>query len=449
MRPGYREQEKDGAVALQQNPVSLGGVSCTHLKCRNRSDSESFGHTQTRSMHTLGSTRDPSKPFPRAGAQLTLDGVALHRTRLRSVSPSGDGPYRLSVFDPKSAAALWDVPLEQIREMADTLHVTLPAPIGDFFGALVFDFLGDASEEHPGPKITATPTTRLDQWARPYSAAELAVAIERELSSRGLDHCKFLEGDDFPTGSPDFALLFSLQEPLGTLATNFASIAPPLEDLLNTATKELLALARRNSIVTFFEFPSSVRTACQQYLVYFVQFLSDLGIEADAELKEDAQRVLFSVTPRDGADALDRIRTALGAYLSLPESDAVHTGIVHNGDIAMLQLDANVMHLKSQLALANAVQQAQGATIESLQLSNFQYRQLLLTQQPTPPTELKGLIPSSSEMTSGADEVQANDDEEFFDGTIAVSKLKLRNVTIDVPRILRGLTRRIRGQSPT
>lgn len=395
-------------------------------------------------MQSLGFAYPTDKRTARLGVPLTLDGVALRGARVRSVSQSDAGPFRLFVRDPKATTALWDIPLSEMRGLVDAATVTLPTSIGDFFGALRFDFVGDDIEGLTGPTISALPTLRLDQWARPYSAAELAVAIEREVEERRINNCIYVEGDDFPSESPDFSLLFALGEPPGTIATTVGRIAPILEDILNTTTRALLALARRDSIVTFFEFPSAVRTACQQYLVYFVQFLSDLGIEADAELKEDAQRVLFSVTPRDGADALSRIRSALDAYLSLPESDVVHTSVVQSADIAIQQLEANVLHLKSQLQLASAIQLAQGAAMESLQLSNFQYRQLLLSSGSDSAAAHLALRSGDEEVT-GLVKTEQNQ-EAYFDGTISVSPLKLRNVTIDVPRILRELKRRIRGQ---
>jgi hypothetical protein len=75
-------------------------------------------------------------------------------------------------------------------------------------------------------------------------------------------------------------------------------------------------------------FPPAIRTACEQYLLYFVQFLEDLGVSATAEIKEDAKRVLFSVTPTDGCAALQQIREALEVYLKLPEMPEFGTAVV-------------------------------------------------------------------------------------------------------------------------
>jgi CheY-like chemotaxis protein len=72
-----------------------------------------------------------------------------------------------------------------------------------------------------------------------------------------------------------------------------------------------------------FDFPESVSTPCKQYLLYFVDFLRDIGIEATANFREEAGQVLFAVTPKDKDEALDNIREALEAYLDLPTRQVV------------------------------------------------------------------------------------------------------------------------------
>ena len=74
------------------------------------------------------------------------------------------------------------------------------------------------------------------------------------------------------------------------------------------------------SLATYFSFPEEVKSACEQYLLYFGEFLRDGGINASVEIKEEADRVLFSVTPRDSREALGRIRQILDSTLNfLPQ----------------------------------------------------------------------------------------------------------------------------------
>jgi hypothetical protein len=68
-------------------------------------------------------------------------------------------------------------------------------------------------------------------------------------------------------------------------------------------------------ITVWYQFPNEIRTVCNQYLMYFAQFLEDLGISAETSLKEQANQVLFTVTPKDKKQALDEIYKALAIYI--------------------------------------------------------------------------------------------------------------------------------------
>src|SRR5688500_5103489 len=64
--------------------------------------------------------------------------------------------------------------------------------------------------------------------------------------------------------------------------------------LLEHAREVLSEEVQRDTLVTLFRFPPAVRAACEQYLVYFGQFLEDLGIRATTDLRHrEAGDVLF------------------------------------------------------------------------------------------------------------------------------------------------------------
>lgn len=122
----------------------------------------------------------------------------------------------------------------------------------------------------------------------------------------------------------------------------------------------------RESVKVVFDLPEEVKTYCEQYLVYFVQFLKDLGVEATSELKHQAGKVLFSVIPTDKNEALDKIRAALEVYLVLPSGKLIQSG---DDPIEINRLTANIHHLHGQLAIHKAVLQAKDATIQAQQIS--------------------------------------------------------------------------------
>jgi hypothetical protein len=368
--------------------------------------------------------------------RLAVNGRVIKGAR---VSSSSRGKYlRLFAFGhgDRAAEVVANLPIDRLAGLFAEVSLPISPPIAEFFGRLTLGWREESTQLPlwEGAGVTFWPTIRLRDWARPYSIAELSEAIREELRVRGgvaefraIDRPHTLAGVDFGVAFP-----FSTEAVTPQAYVN--AHCAFLTEVLEASVDQLLRSARRDSLVTFFEFPKSIRTACQQYLIYFVQFLADLGIQADAELKEDAHRILFSVTPRDGAEGLARVQEALQAFLGLPGSAAVKDLVVGAPDIAHHHLASQVAHLEAQLSLARAVDQARSATIESLQLSNYQYRQMLLETAESPRTpECVPLIESAPGEAER---------EEFLGGTVAVTPYKAKGVEINLPRIIQALRRR-------
>jgi hypothetical protein len=255
-----------------------------------------------------------------------------------------------------------------------------------------------------------------DHWARPYSLAEYAEAFQNAVNNLALPGIRYFEEDEIISNGVGIRCRVVSGNPvvndeLDRLGGMLKNVQAKTEELLLTTT-------RKNAVTTFFRFPAAVRTACEQYLIYFVQFLEDLGIKAETEIKEDARRVLFSVTPQDGPGALEKVRQALEVYLRLPSTPNFGTAAGQYPDLAVQQLHANVLHLQSQLMLAKVSLQAQDATIEVLRLSNYQYRQLISSEE-KPKAQTEALIGD----------------------TVHVTKIEGKGLKIDLPLILKRLKR--------
>ena len=107
------------------------------------------------------------------------------------------------------------------------------------------------------------------------------------------------------------------------------------------------------SVRVEFTFPEPIKTACEQYLVYFGEFLRDAGVEVTTEFAEKAGTVLFSVTPTDPTIALETVRKALGIYLSLPQNAVARTSAT--APLPERKLEANIDHLRHQLQLSTSL----------------------------------------------------------------------------------------------
>ncbi len=97
-----------------------------------------------------------------------------------------------------------------------------------------------------------------------------------------------------------------------------------------------------------FDFPAEIRTTCEQYLSYFVDFLREVGVSAVANIQHDeAGRTLFNIKPNNSKIALDTIREALEIYLELPTSPFADD--FYETDTRMLRLSSEIDRLKSKL----------------------------------------------------------------------------------------------------
>jgi DNA-binding response OmpR family regulator len=129
-----------------------------------------------------------------------------------------------------------------------------------------------------------------------------------------------------------------------------------------------------------FNFPEAVKIPCEQYLLYFIEFLKDIGIDATADLREDAGKVLFSVTPKDKDEALDNIREALEIYLRLPVNRNTTVVVSPETSIEVQKLSAQIHHLQGQLYLASAALQQKQLTIQQRDIT-IEHQQALIQQQ--------------------------------------------------------------------
>jgi hypothetical protein len=128
-----------------------------------------------------------------------------------------------------------------------------------------------------------------------------------------------------------------------------------------------------NSQTFKFSFPPEFSTACEQYLLYFHEFLAEVGIAATTDIGHKAGKVLFTVTPESPDEALEKIRQALSIYCHLPV--IANTSFDLSDGIAVRVMGAQILHLESQLMYVTAALECK--TIE-LQNRNAQLAMMLI-----------------------------------------------------------------------
>lgn len=230
---------------------------------------------------------------------------------------------------------------------------------------------------------------------------------------------------DDVTDGLGFVAKFSFLPPELLLTNGIAQSSNALRGFHEEVERALASRLRNDSVAMSFDFPEEVKVPCEQYLLYFVQFLRDLGVGATSELKHEAGQVLFTVTPTDTRQALDKIRTALEIYMRLPSSPVSNLSGA-DSEVAIQRLVANIYHLKSQLALSQAMLQAKDATIQAHQLTISNQQRLLNGEI---------IIESLRDVTPQPGE----DKEELLGGMFAITKYEGKGFELNLPEIFRRL----------
>jgi predicted transcriptional regulator len=184
------------------------------------------------------------------------------------------------------------------------------------------------------------------------------------------------------------------------------------------------------SVQLSFDFPKEVRVACEQYLLYFGQFLSDLGVHADTAITHEAGKVLFTVTPTDRETALEKIREALHTYLQLPSQPLSDS---EGESFEILNLRAEIYQLHSKLSLAAAKLETKDATIEAKQ-QTIEVLRLLKTGQIV---AAPGKVIESTEFESIP--TPSDDLEPVIEGYISATTIEKYGVKLHLPAIIRRL----------
>tara|TARA_B110000211_G_scaffold222699_1_gene271684 strand:+ start:564 stop:1679 length:1116 start_codon:yes stop_codon:yes gene_type:complete len=131
-----------------------------------------------------------------------------------------------------------------------------------------------------------------------------------------------------------------------------------LDESLKLAEERVLVGGVSQKVVAKFSFDKNAEQACSTYLMYFIEFLRDLGINAESSFNKDNGDVIFSIIPKDKDTALLQISEALSFYMKLPNSSFNDMPDNNYDPIAELKLEklrSEIERLKSSLRINEAL----------------------------------------------------------------------------------------------
>ncbi len=159
----------------------------------------------------------------------------------------------------------------------------------------------------------------------------------------------------------------------GTILDGF--IFNTIPDDLKGKYKDTLVVSNvivdEEGVKASFEFPEHLRTACEQYLQYFGEFLNDFGTSAEIAVRRKGQETLFSAIPENKETALEKVQEALAIYLSVPAASEADLNQLEvqtpEQQMAINRLQVQRSFLESQISLKNTELQAKNAELQAQQ----------------------------------------------------------------------------------
>jgi hypothetical protein len=365
-------------------------------------------------------------------SSLFINSVLIEGVRV-GVSVYKTGEARSFIINTDSYEISLQIGSHSLSEMPPMSRMTLQYKIdwsNIVNSQLKFADLGD--KEHSSVTFTFG-TERLPNWQREYTFSQYALEFASTIEAADeimVEYRLFREDPWMKEEAEDSQLIrgFSVKFPIFSRQSSLTNIinrcSSILRDLNNDVERSCASRVARDYVAISFDFPEEVRVPCEQYLLYFSQFLRDLGVEAGTTLTHEAGQVLFTVTPNDKQQALDKIRTALEVYLHLPSNPISDTT---TADIAIQKLEINVLRLRTDLKLAAAELQAKNATIQAQQLM-IEIQKALLSGEI--------IFDSLKDVTP-----KPEDKENLLGGVLALTTYKDKGIEVNLAELYRKLRR--------
>jgi hypothetical protein len=265
------------------------------------------------------------EPQPSSKGFLILNGQLIEAAPVdRYKNRDGSERHTVHVYDTGASALLMQCRLAEFSEQVDALTLPLTEAPSEYFNETEIVFRDyDGIETLRLDFVFYTDT---ELWAKSWSITDFASTLRTVVEDQGIPGLSYNQPGEYVL-DPGFSLSVGLHTLEETVQHVLQHWSPIIKDVCEEAETILATNTRKEALVALFQFAPEVKTACEQYLLYFVQFPKDLGISATADLQEQARGVLFTVTPESGPEALERIREALAVYLRMPQNPDFDTEV--------------------------------------------------------------------------------------------------------------------------
>ena len=194
-----------------------------------------------------------------------------------------------------------------------------------------------------------------------------------------------------------------------------------VKDCSKKVHAKLTEESKGNIIKKVFDFPHEYVVPCTQYIIWFGEFLNNLGIDANVSTNQTGSQTQVIISPNDCPELLSEIEKLFYQYLSLPYAELLppERNLSQSEMLSFQSLKMQVQHLQTQIQMKDAIISSYQNTNKNL---SDQHSELLLINS-----------------------LKSDEKAEFFNGFLKVSRIqkigKNGNVEVDLSPILKLLNK--------
>ncbi|MBB1434560.1 hypothetical protein H5201_09590 [Pseudoalteromonas sp. SG43-6] len=261
----------------------------------------------------------------------------------------------------------------------------------------------------------------LEIWANHYSFKKFDIVFEGLLSQGSF---KVINYND---SQIDVDLdIDRLEYQNQSMLANVKKALDFIEECSLEAHKFLTEQSRDDVFIKVFEFPPEYKNICSQYLIWFGEFLQNLGIDANVSTNQRKNQTQLIVSPNECPELLTEIEKLFYQYLSLPYAELLppESNLTPQELHAYQAVKMQVQHLQTQVQLKDYV-------IASYQATN---------------TDLMNKISEKDSELMLINSLKEDNKFEIFGGILKVNKVqkigKNDNASIDLCKIYKLLNKK-------
>lgn len=188
----------------------------------------------------------------------------------------------------------------------------------------------------------------------------------------------------------------------------------------------LIEQSKDDVFIKIFEFPAEYKNICSQYLIWFGEFLQNLGIDANVSTNQNKNQTQLIVSPNECPELLTEIEKLFYQYLSLPYAELLppESNLTPQELHAYQAVKMQLQHLQTQVQMKDSV-------IASYQATN---------------TNLMNKISEKDSELMLINSLKEDNKFEVFGGILKINKVqsfgKNGNFSVDLPKIYRLLNKK-------